>query len=331
MRWNPYIELRVDRSRAVRSNCKECGVEIDKGSWRVEAIPVLGRGPDLLHLDCAAKRVADIAARKVKDKDPEWPAEALEQLARFLPEGVPPAPRSFQRTPLLNLSYGEEVTARPCVFCGNTCPGEPGPATGHAVRAWAIDGERRFHPQCILQLAPGLCRRVVQEDKPSWPAEVKALFAAATANIAPTPRSPWQHTAGIPKLERAPSARAACRYCQGKIEKGDLRLAREQLYGMRRSPIYFHLSCYTRSDDYHGRMLELVVLRCDKEITREEIAALAAVLPPEPDEDDDVRPLAERLLALYDAVPREQGAPEEPTGPKLTENVVEFPRGFFSS
>src|SRR5690606_9919984 len=163
-------------------------------------------------------------------------------------------------------------------------------------------------------------RRVVLEDKPTWPAEVKALFAAATANIAATPRSPWQHTAGIPKLERAPSARAACRYCQEKSATGGLRLAREPLYGMRPAPIYFHPACYARSDDFHGRMLELVVLRCGAEITREEVAGLAAVLPPEPEEDDDVLPLIERLLALYDAVPREQGAPDEPSGPQLTEN-----------
>jgi len=330
MRWNPYVDLRVSISKAVRATCKQCGVAIDRESWRAEAAPVVGKGPDLLHIDCAAKRASDLAQRKVVDQDPEWPAEVRAQIARFIPEGTAPAPRSFGRTPLLDVSYGNDPATRPCVFCGTPCPGELGAATGHAIRAFSIDGERRFHPGCVLQIAPGLCRRVVVEDSERWPAEVKALFAQATAGIAPTPRSPWRDAAGIPELQRSPSARAACRFCQRKIAKGELRLARERIYGMRRSPAYFHVGCYATSTDFHPRMLELVVLRAPGDVTREEVAAWADVLPPTPPEDDDVPPLVERLLTLYDAVPREAPPPEEPDAPKLTANEVEIPRGFFN-
>lgn len=333
-RWNPYIDLRAEISRGVRAKCKECGVEIGKGSYRARAIPVIGK-TEKLHLDCAAKRVPDIARRKLLDKDPEWPQEALDEIARHVPEETPPAPRSYMRTPILDLSYAKDPATKPCLFCGNPCPGDPGPGTGHAIRSFSLDdpeGERRFHPACIIQLAPGLCRRIGLEDSERWPAEVKAFFNAAAAKIKPTPRSPWRNTAGIPKLQRSPSARAACRYCSEKISKGELRLGREQLYGMRRSPVYFHVACFCKSDDYHPKFLELVVLKADHEITREEIAGLAGVLPPTPEEDDDVPPLLERLLTLYDLVPRERtdGA-EEDSQSRLKENVVEIPKGFFTT
>ena len=50
MRWNPYIEVYAEVSRAVRSKCKACEVEIEKGDWRVKAIPIVGK-PDLLHVE----------------------------------------------------------------------------------------------------------------------------------------------------------------------------------------------------------------------------------------------------------------------------------------
>ncbi|RMG06938.1 MAG: hypothetical protein D6731_24750 [Planctomycetota bacterium] len=331
MRWNPYIDLRAERSRAARATCKECGVAIEKGSWRAQAVPILGK-PELLHLDCAAQRAPDLAKRKVVDEARDWPPEALAEIARFLPADAHPAPRSYQRTPLTGLSYGKDAYSKPCDYCGVECPGEPGPTHGHAVRAFSLSGEYRFHPVCALELAPGLALRVALEDSERWPAEVKALFkAACEGKVRPTPRSPWRDTAGIPKLHVSPSGRAACRYCREKIGKGELRLGREQLYGMRRSPVYFHVRCFCRSDDFHPKWLELAVVRVDRaEVARGRIEALGAELPPTPEEDDDVPPLLERLLALYDAVP--QPAPEEGSeGPRLTENVVEIPRGFFTS
>ncbi len=332
MRWNPYIELRAEISRAARANCKQCGVAIEKGGWRAKAIPVIGK-PELLHLDCAAKRVADLVKRKLVDKPADWPEEAREEIARHLPEDATPAPRSYQRTPIADISYAKAASGeRDCEYCGAPAPGEPGPAFGHGVRAFFLGGEFLFHPACVLQLAPGICRRIAVEDSERWPAEVKLLFNTALAKIAPTPRSPWRNTAGIPVLEPAPSGRAACRYCKEKIGKGDLRLAREQLYGMRRSPVYFHVACFTKSDDFHAKFMELVVVRVDRaKVTREQIEGLAAVLPPEPEEDDDVQPLMQRLLALYDSVPRPEpeSGDEEPTN--LTENVVEIPKGFFTS
>jgi len=331
MRWNHYIDLRVAVSNAVRASCKQCGAPIDRGTYRAEAIPVIGK-PELLHLDCAAKRAPDHARRKLKDKDPDWPADALEQIARFLPEDATPAPRSYLRTPILDLSYDRSGVAKPCLFCGVDAPGDPGPGFGHAIRAFSADGERRFHPACVIQLAPGIARRVALEDSERWPADVKAFFSAALKEIPPTPRSPWRNTAGIPRMEPSPSARAACRFCQGKIAKGELRLAREQLYGMRRSPAYFHVNCFCKSDDYHSKVIELVVLRLPPEVTREEVAALSRFLPPEPEEDDDVPPLMERLLTLFDAVDRTRKAAEAETPEsKLTENVVEIPEGFFQS
>jgi len=125
--------------------------------------------------------------------------------------------------------------------------------------------------------------------------------------------------------------RAACRYCDEKIKKGELRLAREQMYNMRRSPVYFHVGCFCRSEDYHPKFLELVVLKLDPEITREEVEALGPQLPEAYEEDDDVPPLLDRLLALYDAVPREQAAEADEATSRLTENVVEIPKGFFST
>jgi len=333
MRWNPYIDLRVGVCGAVRSKCRQCGAPLEKGSYRAEAIPILGK-PELLHLDCAAKRAPDLAQRKIKDRDPDWPADALDDLKRFVPEDQAPAPRSYLRTPILDVSYDREPgRPKPCLFCGLDCPGDDGPTTGHAVRAFSVDGERRFHPGCILRIAPGICRRIALEDSERWPADVKALFAQALANVAPTPRSPWRNTAGIPKLERSPSARAACRFCKEKIVKDELRLAREQLYGMRRSPVYFHVGCYASSDDYHPKMLELVILRAGPEVTREQVEALAAVLPPHAEEDDDVPPLMDRLLTLYDAVPRAEGTSEDDStdAAGLRENVVEIPEGFFTS
>ncbi|MGE0707467.1 MAG: PARP-type zinc finger-containing protein [Planctomycetota bacterium] len=337
MRWNPYIDLRIAISNAVRTKCRVCEVEIGQGDLRAELIPVIGK-KELCHVDCAAKRAPDHAARKVKDKDPDLAPEVLEVLARYVPEGTEPSPRhSYLRTPLLNLSYPQTPpSTRPCLFCGNDCPGPAGPALGHAIRAYSIDGERRFHPQCVLQLAPGLCARVVAENSPRWPEDVKALFKAALpAGLRPTPRSPWQDTGGIPKLERAPSGRAACRYCDGKIQKGELRLAREKIFGMRRSPAYFHVGCFCMSDDYHPKLLEIVVLKIDPalapDVTREEIAAWGPLIPGlQPGEDDDAPSTIERLLFLFDSVPREAPPTDAPES-KLTENVVEFPRGFFSS
>ena len=50
MRWNPYIELIAEISRAARATCKQCDVAIDKGSWRAKAVPIVGK-PELLHID----------------------------------------------------------------------------------------------------------------------------------------------------------------------------------------------------------------------------------------------------------------------------------------
>ena len=287
MRWNPYIDLRVEVSRAVRAKCKACDVEISRGDYRTTAIPVVGKA-ELYHVDCGIKRAPDHAARKLKDKDPDWPEAALKLAERYVPEGTLPVRRSYQRTPILNLSYPQtEPRTQSCPLCGTDCPGDPGPLTGHAIRAFSLDGERRFHPACILKLAPGLCQRIVLENS------------------------------------------AACRYCNEKITKGELRLARQKVFGTRRSPVYFHVGCFTTSDDYHPKLLELVVLRIDPDIAREEVEAWADVLPPTPDIDDDVPPLLDTLLDLFDRVPREAEAEENPNN--LTENVVEFPRGFFSS
>lgn len=329
MRWNPYIDLRVEVSNAVRLKCKACDIEISRGDLRAEAIPVVGKR-ELYHVDCGIKRAPDHAARKLKEKESDWPDAARKVAERYVPEGTPPAPRSYLRTPLLNLSYPTtDVSPKPCPLCGAECPGEPGPATGHAIRAFSLDGERRFHPICAAKLAPGLCRRVVFEASERWPDEVRAFFKAAIPEtVKPTPRSPWQEAGGLPKLEHAPSARAACRYCNEKIPKGGLRLVREKVFGTRRSPVYFHVGCFVGSDDYHPKLLELVVLRVDPEVTRAEIEAWGEFLPDTKDIDDDVLPHLERLLDLYDRIPRES-APEEVES-KLTENVVEFPRGFFS-
>lgn len=331
MHWNPYIELFAEISRAARATCKQCNVAIDRGSWRARAIPVIGK-PDLLHLDCAAKRAPDLVQRKLTDKPADWPEEAREQVARFLPEGTKPSPRSYQRTPITDLSYAKGASGeKNCEFCGTLAPGDAGPTHGHGVRAFFVGGEYLFHPVCVMQLAPGICRRVALENSEHWPTEVKALFNAALAKVAPTPRSPWKNTAGIPKIEPAPSARAACRYCKEKIGKGELRLAREQLYGMRRSPVYFHVACYCKSEDFHPKIMELVVLKASREIAREEIVALGAAFPPTAPEDDDVAPLMDRLLTLYDSVPKlvdEVGSEPESA---LTENVVEIPKGFFTS
>lgn len=332
--WNPYLDLRCEASRAVRATCRQCGAPIEKGGWRAEAIPVLGK-PELLHVDCAAKRAPDLARRKLKDKDPDWPAEALADLARFVKDDVVPAPRSYARTPILDLAWDKDAAGiKPCVLCGEPAPGGAGPAEGFAVRAFSVDGERRFHPKCIVQLAPGLCRRVALEASDRWPPELKAWFGQVVpAQIKPTPRSPWRHTAGIPVLEHAPSARAACRFCDGKLAKGELRLAREQIYGMRRSPVYFHVGCYVKSDDWHPKMLELVVIRAGDEVTQEDIEALKALLPPTPPEDDDCPPLGERLDALFAHVLRKRAAAgaKEKAAPALTENVVEIPDGFFQA
>jgi hypothetical protein len=340
VRWNPYIDLRCEVSKSARATCKDCGAPLEKGGLRAKAVDVLGREA-LLHLDCAAQKVSDIACRKIKEGDKsDWPAEGREQLARFLPDDATPSPRSFLRTPILDLSYAKDATGHlPCVYCGKAAPCDPlGPQYGHAVRAFSIDGERRFHPACIVQLAPGLCRRIALEDGERWPAEVKLFFKTVIPEaIQPTPRSPWKNTGGVPNLHRSPSGRAACRFCQEKIGKGELRIGREQMFGMRRSPVYFHVGCYGKSDDYHPRMLELMVLKADTEVSREDIEGLAPVLPPTPQEDDDVPPLLERLLTLYDVVQgaREQAAAaqaERDAGrPQLKENVVEIPEGFFSS
>ena len=71
-------------SRAARAKCKQCAVDIDKGTWRVTAIPIIGK-PELLHIDCAAKRAPDLAKRKLIDKPEDWPEEAREQIARYMP------------------------------------------------------------------------------------------------------------------------------------------------------------------------------------------------------------------------------------------------------
>lgn len=336
MHWNPYIDLRVEVSRAVRATCRQCGAPIEKGSFRAEAIPVLGK-PELLHLDCAAKRAPDHVRRKLIDKDPEVPAEALDDLRRFVGEDVKPTPRSYQRTPILDLGWDKDAISKPCLYCGEPCPGVQGPSHGHAVRAFSLDGERRFHPACIIPLAPGLCRRVVAENSDRWPPELKAYFAQKVpAQVLPTPRSPWRHTAGLPALELAPSARAACRFCSGKIDKGELRLAREQIYGMRRSPVYFHVGCYAKSDDYHPKMIELVVLRAADEIGKVHIEALKKVLPADPQEDDDSMPLVAKVDEIWAYVERKRAAAgaaaaaSAAAAPKLTENIVDIPDGFFS-
>ncbi|MCO5171587.1 MAG: hypothetical protein M9894_35235 [Planctomycetes bacterium] len=338
MHWNPYIDVRVEVSRAVRATCRQCGAAIDKGAYRVEAVPILGK-PELLHVDCAAKRAPDHARRKLVDKDPDWPPEVLEDLARFVPAGVGPAPRSYQRTPIMDLGYDKDAAGvKPCVYCMEPCPGVAGPSHGHAVRAFSLDGERRFHPACIVELAPGLCRRIVVEASDRWPPELKAYFAQRVpAQVLPTPRSPWRHTAGVPALEHAPSARAACRFCSGKIEKGDLRLAREQIYGMRRSPVYFHVGCYAKSDDYHPKMIELVVLRAGDEVTRDDLERIVAALPPKAEEDDDVPALGERLREIFAWVEQKRevaasaSAAAAAARPKLTENIVDIPEGFFGA
>ena len=140
MRWNPYIDLRCEVSKSVRIQCKDCGAPLEKGSLRVKAIDCLGR-ESLLHLDCAAKKASDIACRKVKDgDDSDWPLEAREQIAQFLPEGTQPSPRSYQRAPILDLSYAKSATGiLNCLFCGVPAPGDPGPQYGHAVRAFSVD------------------------------------------------------------------------------------------------------------------------------------------------------------------------------------------------
>jgi hypothetical protein len=330
MRWNPYIELYVQLSRAARATCKQCNAGIDKGTWRVKAIPVIGK-PEFLHLDCAAKRASDLVKRKLIDKPADWPEAAREQVAGFVPEDATPSPRSYQRTPITDVSYARNASGHEnCEFCGTPAPGEAGPSHGHGVRAFFLGGEYLFHPVCMMQLAPGICRRVAIEDSERWPADVKALFSAALAKIPPTPRSPWKNTAGIPKLEPDPSGRAACRYCKEKILKGELRLAREQLYGMRRSPVYFHVGCYCKSEDFHPKIMELVALRVSKDVSREEIAELADALPPTPDEDDDVEPLMDRMLKLYDLIPKPADEAEAAPESSLTENVVEIPKGFFN-
>ncbi|MBL4847068.1 MAG: hypothetical protein JKY65_16230 [Planctomycetes bacterium] len=330
MRWNPYIDLRVEVSNAVRCKCKACDIEISRGELRVCAIPVVGK-QELYHVDCGIKRAYDHAARKLKDKESDWPEAALKIAKRLVPEGTIPVRRSYQRTPLLNLSYPQTPPrTQTCPLCGEDCPGEEGALTGHAIRAFSLDGERRFHPACIRKLAPGLCRRIVLEDSERWPREVLDFWTQTIPDtIKPTRRSPWQDTGGLPTLERAPSARAACRYCSEKITKGELRLARQKVFGTRRSPVYFHVGCFARSDDYHPKILELVVLRIDPEIQREEIEAWSEVLPATPEIDDDVPPLLDCLLDLFDRVPRE--AETEAVPSNLTENLVEFPRGFFSS
>jgi len=328
MRWNPYIDLRCEVSPTSRAKCKACDVEIERGSFRIKAINVLGQ-EQLMHLDCAATKAPDIAARKLKDKAPDWPAQALKDLERFTDKDVEPAPRSFQRTPILDLSYDKRDMNSECVFCGLEAPGgKPGVGYNHAVRAFSVDGERRMHAVCVIQLAPGLCARVVAEASERWPEEVRELFKQALPpGVVPTPRSPWRDTGGIPSLEVAPSGRAACRYTKEKLAKGELRISRQQVFGMRRSPVYFSVEAYVRSDDFHPRMLELMVLKSPPEVTREQIEALVAKLPPPYPEDDDVTPLGERILTLFDAKPRAE--PEPQVNENLTENSVDIPTGFF--
>ena len=228
MRWNPYIDLLCEVSPTSRAKCKACDVEIDRGSFRVKAINVLGQ-EQLYHLDCAATKAPDLAARKLKDKAPDWPAQALSDLARFVDKDVEPSPRSYQRTPILDLSYDKRDMHGDCAFCGVEVPGGPGIAHQHAVRAFSIDGERRLHLGCVVQLAPGLCQRVVAEASERWPEDVRAfLKEQLPPGIAPTPRSPWRDTGGLPALEVAPSGRAACRYTKEKIAKGELRISRQR-------------------------------------------------------------------------------------------------------
>ncbi len=328
-RWNPYIDLHVAVSRAPRAQCVACNGPIDRGTHRVEAIPVVGK-PALLHVDCACKKAPDHCRRKVKERDPDWPAEVLDELDRRVPKDVEPAPRSFLRTPLLDLSWDKDPSGgKPCVYCGEPCPGAGGPEVAHAVRAFSLDAERRFHPKCVAELAPGLCRRVVVEASERWPADLRAWFAAAVpAQIAPTPRSPWRNTAGIPRLEPAPSARAACKYCAGKIDKGAPRLAREQVFGMRRSPAFFHVRCLGRSDDWHPKLLELAVLKCADDLDQAAFEQALLELPPPAPEDDDVTPLPDRLRALYALAVRARQA-KKPEAPRPTENEVDIPDGFF--
>jgi hypothetical protein len=341
MRWNPFFEVRCDLSPATRTKCKGCGSEIPKGHFRAQAIPILGK-PEYLHLDCAAKRAPDVVRRKVVDEDPTWPEGAVEDLKRFAKDDVLPAPRSYQRTPIMDLSYQKGSYGHaPCVFCGEPCPEGSEPAKGHAIRAFSVDGERRFHPMCIAQLAPGLCRRIAVEDSERWPADLKLFFAKVIPNqILPTPRSPWRDTAGEPKLHASPSNRASCKFCTEKITKGQLRLGREQIFGMRRSPVYFHVDCYAKSDDYHPKMLEMIVLRAPAEVPREAVQELARSLPLETDEERDVgRPwgplptLEERLMELFDRRPNAAKADAQADAKDyqdgLTKNVVEIPEGFF--
>ena len=40
------------------------------------------------------------------------------------------------------------------------------------------------------------------------------------------------------------------------------------MFGSRRSPVYFHVECYANSDDYHPKMLELIVLAFRSDSTR---------------------------------------------------------------
>lgn len=330
MHWNPFIELRYDVVRGNRAVCKGCNGPMEKGEPRATAIDVLTREQHL-HLDCAAKRAPDVAKRKVLDQDPEWPPEALAELDKRLPPDALPLPRSFQRTPILDLSCEKKELGppRPCVYCGEQCPEGSDPARAFAVRAFSIDGERRLHPSCVLEIAPGLCKRVVAENSDRWPDELKRWFAEKVPpQVLPTPRSPWRNTGGIPRLEPAPSARAACRYCDQKLEKGQLRLARDQMFGMRRTPVYFHVGCFARSSDWHPRMLELAVLKSAAGFEREQLEALGPQLPAEQPEEPAQPPLLERLLALYALAPR---GPQEKEEPKLTENQVVIPEGFFTS
>ena len=140
--------------------------------------------------------------------------------------------------------------------------------------------ERGFGKHRLLEIdaATRKQRIVVAEDSERWPAEVKALFKAAIPEqVMPTPRSPWKNTGGIPNLHRSPSGRAACRFCQQKLGKGELRIGREQVFGMRRSG---EQQGHCQSPDPRFRNHAASILRRGRRVKRRRFQQLHVLLCP---------------------------------------------------
>ena len=333
MAWHPYFDLRCDRPKTDRTVCRECDTTIPKTQVRVELLPVLGKAR-YAHLDCAADRAPDLMARKLAERDPSWPEEVWPSLERLVPEGAEVSPHGYQRTPILDLSYDGRGQEGSCVYCGEDCPrAGGGPGLGHAIRAFSLDGERRLHPVCCVKLAPGLCRRVVEEGSDRWPVEVRAWFREVIPpQIAPTPRSPWQYGVGEPTLEVSSSARAQCKYCASKIAKGVLRVRREQSFGTKKTPFYVHPECYVKSDDYHPKLLELMVVRAPADVPRAALEALVALAPddPPPLEGEVEGPSTRSVLEGWVAARPEAAEEGAEAAPALTKNEVQIPEGFFN-